>query len=152
MNVSIYPSTNFPILAYEKQVLTIRLKPVTNISPELYGFSLKATYYLSDVQTPIRTNNVYVGGGGRTSTKIIYQDKNIEVIKEIPKETIKEVVKEIVKEVPTEKIVYKDSNTNDSNQYIKPSQVDPIAWLLMGIIAVGGIGLIIFLTFISPKK
>jgi hypothetical protein len=49
-----------------------------------------------------------------TVEKIIYKDKIVEVIKEVPKEVIveKEVIKEIIKEVPVEVIkevpVYKE--------------------------------------------
>ena len=49
-----------------------------------------------------------------TVEKIIYRDKIIEVIKEVPKEVIveKEVIKEIIKEVPVEVIkevpIYKE--------------------------------------------
>ena len=63
-----------------------------------------------------------------TVEKIIYKDKIIEVIKEVPKEVIveKEVIKEIIKEVPVEiikevpiykevkYIALKDEVTNDT--------------------------------------
>jgi hypothetical protein len=50
-----------------------------------------------------------------TVEKIIYKDKIVEVIKEVPKEVIveKEVIKEIIKEVPVEVIkevpIYKET-------------------------------------------
>ena len=55
-----------------------------------------------------------------TVEKIIYKDKIVEVIKEVPKEVIveKEVIKEIIKEVPVYKeikyIALKDEVTNDT--------------------------------------
>jgi hypothetical protein len=55
-----------------------------------------------------------------TVEKIIYKDKIVEVIKEVPTEVIveKEVIKEIIKEVPVYKevkyIALKDEVTNDT--------------------------------------
>lgn len=55
-----------------------------------------------------------------TVEKIIYKDKIVEVIKEVPKEVIveKEVIKEIIKEVPvykeTKYVALKDEVTNDT--------------------------------------
>ena len=55
-----------------------------------------------------------------TVEKIIYKDKIVEVIKEVPKEVIveKEVIKEVIKEVPVYKevkyVALKDEVTNDT--------------------------------------
>lgn len=61
-----------------------------------------------------------------TAEKIIYKDRIVEVIKEVPKEVIKEVIvevpveviKEVIKEVPvyreTKYVALKDETTNDT--------------------------------------
>lgn len=55
-----------------------------------------------------------------TVEKIIYKDRIVEVIKEVPKEVIveKEVIKEVIKEVPVYKevkyVALKDEVTNDT--------------------------------------
>mgnify|MGYP000941356116 CR=1 FL=1 len=55
-----------------------------------------------------------------TVEKVIYKDKIVEVIKEVPKEVIveKEVIKEVIKEVPVYKevkyVALKDEVTNDT--------------------------------------
>ena len=55
-----------------------------------------------------------------TVEKIVYKDKIVEVIKEVPKEVVveKEIIKEVIKEVPvykeTKYIALKDEVTNDT--------------------------------------
>lgn len=102
INVYILPSEYFEIKAYQKQDIIVVVQTVPNILPEAYQLNLVANYYLGEEQTPIRTERIGSGGGGRNT--ITYIDKN--VIVEVPKEIVIEKItkKEVIKEVPKEVI------------------------------------------------
>lgn len=145
MAYNIYPSNNFSIKAYEQQTIKIELKTQPNIYPEEYNFSLNATYYLSDTQTPIRIEKVYSRGKASYVYTPIYKDKNIQVVKEVPKEVIKEI--ETIREVPGQ-TVYVDKNIIQT--IVNNDATNIWAGLAIGLFLIT-LGLISFI-FISSKN
>jgi hypothetical protein len=149
------PVTDFELKAYAQKPIPIIFKAQNNLAPEQYGFSLNATYYLSENQTPIRTERIFTGGGTNYIYKPIYQDKNvvIEVVKEVPKEVIKTV--EVVKEVPSEPIIkwLPQTDTNNNNPITglaTAGQVDGNTIIIIAIIC-GAIGIILGYFIFKPK-
>jgi len=146
MTTLISPGLNFPLNAYSEKKVVISFKAAPK-----YGFELIATYYLSDTQTPIRTEKIYTGGGTNYIYKTINQDKNVviekpvEVIKEIP------IIKEVVKEVQGEPIIKWLPQDNNAEIISEPNTISQSTAIILALITLG-IGFMTAYFIFKPKN
>lgn len=112
--------------------IPLQICTVPEFAPSTFNLTLFANANIEERLVPYA---VYKGGS--SGTRVIYQDKNVfvdrNVVIQVPKEIIKEI--QVTKEVPVEKIIYIDKDMK------LPETVagtpDALGWLIIGLILVG---------------